>query len=175
MACTGNANEKCGGSSRLDLYEAKVLESTQPCGSCPPPPSQTCSGTAYGYAPGQSNTFISLSIGKNWGWVINGNTPISGTLYLGAGGNNITKATAVGTFSIVQSGSKLAVTYKTFAPWYLSSTHFYYGTTYPSKIAPGQFGHTDSLQPGVTTDSFAVTYDASKTTYIVHAAISYAC
>jgi hypothetical protein len=32
MACNGNTNETCGGSSTLDLYVALDLESDQPCG-----------------------------------------------------------------------------------------------------------------------------------------------
>lgn len=181
MACTGNPTKICGGPDRLNLYEAKILESTQPCGSNPPPPPQTCSGTAYGYVappgPGQSTTFISLGIGKNWGWVITGSTPptISGTLYLGAGGNDISKATAVGTFTIAHMGSKLVVTYNAFSPWYLSSTHFYYGSAPPAKIAPGQFGYKHDLAASITTDSHSIAFDPSKTTYIVHAGIAYAC
>jgi hypothetical protein len=181
MACTGDATEICGGPSRLNLYEAKILESTQPCGSNPPPPPSTCGGTAYGYATssGQDKTFISLGIGKNWGWVITGSVmtqPISGNLYLGAGGNDLSKATIVGSFTIQHVGSKLIVTYNTQAPWYLSATHFYYGSTYPSKIAPGQFGYKhDSFAAGSTIDTFSIPYDSSKTTYIVHAAIGYAC
>ncbi|KAH6667731.1 WSC domain-containing protein [Halenospora varia] len=67
MACNGAPNEICGGPSRLHLYEADILKSSQPCGESPPPPPATCKGTAYGYAPGKSATFISLGIGKNWG------------------------------------------------------------------------------------------------------------
>jgi WSC domain len=178
MACTGDATEICGGPSRLNLYEAKILESTKPCGSNPPPPPSTCSGTAYGYATagGLDQTFVSLGIGKNWGWVISGSPPISGTLYLGAGGNDISKATAVGTFTIAHVGSKLVVTYNTNAPWYVSSTHFYYGTTYPSKIAPGQFGNKhDGFPASTTTDQYSITFDPTKSTYIIHAGIAYTC
>jgi hypothetical protein len=120
-------------------------------------------------------TFISLGIGKNWGWVIQGPVPVSGNLYMGAGGNDVSKATIVGTFTIAKVGSNLVVSYTTNAPWYLSSTHFYYGATYPSKIAPGQFGNGHTLQTGVTTDSFTIPYVASKTIYIIHAGINYQC
>lgn len=179
MPCTGDptGTEICGGPARLNVYEAKILESTQPCGSNPPPPPATCSGTAYGYALPSTldQTFVSLNIGKNWGWVITGSPPISGTLYLGAGGNDISKATAVGTFTIARVGSNLVVTYTTSAPWYLASTHFYYGSTYPSKIAPGQFGNKHDLSAGTTTDQFVIPFAATKSTYIVHAGIAYAC
>ncbi|OCK75205.1 WSC-domain-containing protein [Lepidopterella palustris CBS 459.81] len=178
LPCNGNQLEICGGANYLDLYEATILESTQPCGTLPPPPPSTCNGTAYGYATSSNDvdkTFISLGIGNNWGWVIQGPIPVSGNLYLGAGGNDISKATIVGTFTIVEVGSNLVVTYTTNAPWYLSSTHFYYGTTFPSKIAPGKFGNVHTLSTPATTDSFTIPYDASKTTYIVHAGISSQC
>jgi hypothetical protein len=176
MPCSGNSSEICGGSQRLNLYEAKILESTQPCGWTPPPPPSTCSGTAYGYVSGISTTFISLGIGKNWGWVIKGSPPINGTLYMGAGGNSISKATIVGNFTIAHTGSNLVVTYTTTAGYSLSATHFYYNTTYPSSIAPGQFGNThDGLPQGTTQDSFSIPYDPAKMTYIVHAAIGYTC
>ncbi|KAF7509242.1 hypothetical protein GJ744_008302 [Endocarpon pusillum] len=175
-SCTGDATQTCGGPGRLSVYEAKILESTQPCGSAPPPPPSTCDGTAYGYVPGQSETFVSLGIGKNWGWVLTGKPPLSGPLYLGAGGNDISKATVVGSFTITAVGKNLVVTYTTNAPWYLSTTHFYYGSAPPSKIAPGQFGNTHGgLLAGTTTDTFTIPLDAKNTKYIVHAGISYAC
>lgn len=160
----------------MTAYEAKILESTEPCGSAPPPPPSTCYGTAYGYIPGKSETFVALGIAKNWGWVETGKPPLSGPLYLGAGGNDISKATIVGSFSIAAVGSNLVLTYQTNAPWYLSSTHLYYGSAPPSKVAPGQFGNThDGLLAGTTTDTFTIPLDAKKTKYIVHAGISYAC
>ncbi len=179
MPCTGDSSEICGGPSLLDLYEAKILESTQPCGSnLPPPPPNTCSGTAYGYATsgGVDTTFVTLGIGKNWGWVITGSPPISGTLYLGAGGNDISHATAVGTFTIAHVGSNLVVTFSTAAPWYLSSTQLYYSSMDPSKIAPGRFGNNHgSLPADTTTDTFTIPYDTSNSIYILHASIAYAC
>jgi hypothetical protein len=174
--CTGDTTQTCGGPSRLNVYEAKILESTEPCGSAPPPPPKTCSGTAYGYIPGRSQTFVSLNIAKNWGWVLTGTPPLSGTLYLGAGGNDISKATVAGTFTITIVDKNVVVTYNTNAPWYLSTTHLYYGSSPPSKIAPGQFGNTHgSLAAGTTTDQFTIPYDPKNTKYIVHAGISYAC
>lgn len=178
LPCSGNPTEICGGAGYLNLYEAPILETTQPCGTSPPPPPSTCGGTAYGYATSAGDvdkTFISLGIGKNWGWVVQGPVPVSGKLYMGAGGNDISKATTVGTFTIAKVGSNLVVTYTTSAPWYISETHFYYGTSYPSKIAPGKFGNGHSLQASATQDTYTIPYDASKTTYIIHAAISYQC
>ncbi|KAH6668008.1 WSC domain-containing protein [Halenospora varia] len=178
LPCNGAPSELCGGAGYLNLYEATILESTAPCGAQPPPPPTTCSGTAYGYATSTGDvdkTFVSLNIGKNWGWVIQGPVTVSGNLYMGAGGNDISKATIVGTFTIAKVGSNLVIIYTTNAPWYLSSTHFYYGASYPAKIAPGKFGNGHSTQAGSTTDSFTVPYDGNMATYIVHAGISYQC
>ena len=129
----------------------------------------------YGLSGATDSTFVQLGIGKNWGWVISGAPPISGLLYLGAGGNDISKATVVGSFTIAHTGSNLVVTYTTTAGWYLSTTHFYYGASYPAKIAPGQFGNTHGLAAGTTKDTFTIPYSSAKATYILHAAIAYSC
>lgn len=177
-ACSGDGSQTCGGAGFLNLYEATVLESTQPCGTQPPPPPSTCSGTAYGYATSSGDvdkTFVSLGIGKNWGWVVQGSVPVSGNLYLGAGNNDLSKATIVGTFNIDKVGANLVVTYTTSAPWYIGETHFYYNNKAPSKVAPGQFGNKHTLPAGTTKDTYTIPYDASKTIYILHAAIQYQC
>ncbi|KAH0565677.1 hypothetical protein GP486_000933 [Trichoglossum hirsutum] len=138
-------------------------------------PTSTCHDTAYGYAPGYSKTFINLGIGNNWGWVIQGAPPIKGTLYMGAGGNDLSKGTIVGAFTIQNVGGTLTITYTTTAPYYLSVTHLYVGTTYPKKIAPGQFGNQHTNPAGTTTDTYTFPYDPTKSTYILHADIGYAC
>jgi hypothetical protein len=176
--CNGDDSQTCGGRGYLNLYEAKILQSGQPCGTQPPPPPSTCSGTAYGYTTSiddENKSFRSLGVGKNWGWVVQGALPVSGTLYLGAGNNDLSKATIVGTFNIDKVGANLVVTYTTSAPWYLGETHFYYSNKNPIKIAPGQFGNSHKLHAGTTQDVFIIPYDATKTTYIIHAAIKYQC
>lgn len=178
LPCNGDSAQVCGGAGYLNLFEASVLETTQPCGTLPPPPPATCGGTAYGYATSAGDvdkTFVSLNIGKNWGWVIQGPVPVSGNLYMGAGGNDISKALVVGTFTIAKVGNNLVLTYTTKAPWYISETHFYYSNSPPAKIAPGKFGNKHTLDAGKTSDTYTLPYDASKTTYIIHAAIGYQC
>lgn len=168
--CTGDSSETCGGSERLSLYYAPIFQSTQPCGYTPPSTGPQC-GTAYGYVTGDSTTFISLNIGSNWGWVVQGTLPISGTLYMGGGQNDITKATTVGSFTIALVGSSVVITYTTVAPYAISEDHFFYGATYPSHISPGKFGHTHSFTTPVTTDTFTVPFVSGDNTYIIHAAI----
>jgi hypothetical protein len=159
-----------GGSERLSLYYAPIFQSTQPCGYTPPSTGPQC-GTAYGYVPGESTTFISLNIGSNWGWVISGPLPISGILYMGAGGNDLSKGTIVGDFTILISGANVVITYMTNPPYQIKEDHFYYGSSPPTHVAPGQFGNTHSFTTAVYTDSFTVPYVAGDNTYIVHAAI----
>lgn len=131
-----------------------------------------CEGTAYGYVASESTSFISLKIGSNWGWAISGPLPITGQLYLGAGGNDLSKGTIVGSFMISHVGINVVVTYTVTPPYYIQQDHFFYGATYPSRIAPGQFGNTHSFtSSAVYSDTFTVPYSSTKNTYIVHAAI----
>lgn len=91
---------------------------------------------------------------------------------MGAGRNDLSKATVVGSFTIEHIGANLVVTYTLSAPYALAETHFYYGKTYPSRVAPGQFGHVHSgLPAGTRKDTYTMPYDASQSTYIVHAAV----
>lgn len=94
---------------------------------------------------------------------------------MGAGRNDIAKATNVGSFSIAHVGSNIVLTYTLSSGYYLSATHFYYGATYPRRIAPGQFGNTHDPLALTTTDTFTVPYVPGHNTYIVHAAISVGC
>jgi hypothetical protein len=149
--CNGNRAQMCGGSERLGLYYASKFVSTQPCGYVPPASSGACNGTAYGYVEGKSTTFVSLGIGSNWGWVVQGALPITGQLYLGAGGNDLTKGTVVGSFTIARTGNTVTVTYTTNSPYVIQEDHFY--------------------SCAVTTDSFSLPYSSSKNTYIIHASI----
>jgi len=57
----------CGDAGYLNLYEATVLETTQPCSTLPPPLPGTCGSTAYGYATSAGDVhkiFISLGMGR---------------------------------------------------------------------------------------------------------------
>jgi hypothetical protein len=160
-----------GGSERLSLYHAPIFESTQPCGYTPP--AGTGCGTAYGYVPGESTPFTSLpAVNSNhWGWVLQGPLPIAGPLYMGAGQNDLSKGTIVGSFAIAHVGSNLVITYTTNAPYVITEDHFYYSATLPNKVAPGQFGHSHSFTGVVRTDTFTVPFISGNPYYIVHAAI----
>ena len=181
MPCSGDPSETCGGTRILNLYYASDLVSTQPCGYVPPPPPPpaTCSGTAYGYTAAvgdSSTTFISLGIGSNWGWVLSGTLPIQGTLWEGAGQNDLSKGTPVGSFTIANVGGTLYVTYTiTNSGCSLQDTHLYVGSSYPSHIAPGQFGHTQNLPTGTTTYTYNLPYNSTRTEYILHADVSCTC
>ena len=174
MPCSGDSSETCGGSRILNVYYASDLVSSQPCGSAPPPP--MCSGSVYGYAPGASTTFDSLNIDNSWGWVIAGTPAIQGTLYDGAGGNDISQGNAVGSLAIAQAGSTLSVTYAiTNSSYSLQTTHLFVGSTSPASVVPDNFGNTQSLATGTTSYTYNLPYDPTKTTYILHADAAYPC
>jgi hypothetical protein len=95
---------------------------------------------------------------------------------MGAGNNDISKATLVGTFEVAVTGTFFTVTYTITNPDYnLQEVHFYYGTIYPSHIAPGQFPYGQTLSGSETEFTFQVPYSAADNTFIVHAAIGASC
>jgi len=175
MPCSGNPSETCGGSRILNVYYASDLVSSQPCGYVPPPP-PTCTRTAYGYTPGLSEAFTSLGIGSNWGWGVSGNPPMQGTLYQGAGGNDLSNATAVGSFAIAQVGGTVNVTYAITNPsCSLQTTHLFAGSSWPSSVVPGQFGNTQNLATGTTTSTYNIPCNSTLTNYILHADVVCPC
>ena len=172
MQCYGNPSETCGGSRILNVYYASDLASTEPCGYVPPP----CTGSTWGYAPGLSESFTSLSISDDWGWGVTGTPAIQGTLYQGAGGNDPSQGTGVGSFAIAQVGGTLNITYATTHPsCSLQTTHLFVGSTWPSSVDPDQFGNTQSLATGTTTSTYNLPYDSTLTNYILHADVACPC
>ena len=103
-----------------------------------------------------------LGLTKNsWGWAINITT--TGTtaypIYAGAGLNDISKGTMVGTLSVSWDGSNVTVVYAMNNGFTLTDTHVYAGDTKPRTIAPGQYGHTESFdQPA---SDYTGTYNVS--------------
>jgi hypothetical protein len=175
MPCSGDSSETCGGSRILNVYYASDLVSSQPCGYAPPPP-PVCNGSVYGYVPGVSTTFDSLNIGNSWGWVIAGAPAIQGTLYDGAGGNDISQGNAVGSLAIAQAGSALSVTYAiTNSSYSLQATHLFVGSAPPASVVPGNFGNTQNLATGATSYTYNLPYDPTETTYILHANVTSPC
>jgi hypothetical protein len=102
-----------------------------------PPIAEVKSETAWAYA---SKTFIGLNISTRWGWIItfDGNK-LSTPIYAAAGKNDITKGTLVGTLTVEFLNEKLYVSYSFSGEYYADVLHMYYGQTYPTIAAPGQY------------------------------------
>jgi hypothetical protein len=63
-------------------------------------------------------------------------TLVTGTIWVGAGGNDISKATNAGIFSISKSGSTITVTYSFATGFKATETHIYAGCTAPTVSSP---------------------------------------
>ncbi|KAK3387777.1 hypothetical protein B0H63DRAFT_509500 [Podospora didyma] len=160
--------------------------------SAPPPPpvTVTCGfGTAFGYqAPVggvQKSITLNTQSGKGcnrWGWY---ETPtlaelqsgISGPLYVGAGGNDISKAVNVGTWTAFANAlGKVTVTYTTTPPYVISQVHVDLGCLPIDKCAPGTYTYSNDGVAGVpvwatTPIQYPTCSGGSKAALILHAAI----
>jgi hypothetical protein len=119
---------------------------------------------------------------NRWGWY---ETPtlaelqggISGPLYVGAGGNDISKAIDVGIWVATASASgKVTVTYLLNPPYALAEVHVDLACLPIDKCAPGQYTFGASgLNDAATYSTDPLTYPAcsggSKAALIVHAAV----
>ncbi|CAG8980407.1 hypothetical protein HYALB_00003972 [Hymenoscyphus albidus] len=68
MNCTGDSTESCGGPSRLNLFVASDLESSEPCkdGSGPTTSSKSSTGTSSTVPPTSSKTSLSTSTSSSY-------------------------------------------------------------------------------------------------------------
>jgi hypothetical protein len=141
-------------------------------------------GTAFGYWPGKSQT-LDTQPGQGcnrWGWY---QTPtkselqagISGPLYVGAGRNDISKATQVGTWTATaDSSGKVTVTYLVTPPYAIDEVHVDLSCLPIDKCAPGSytFGN-DKVGHATTYSTPALVYPSCPKGYgpalIIHAAI----
>lgn len=145
-----------GTTSRWFFYGIHTIE----CGEGDQPDLITSCSTAYakgGYVwttdkKSNPENLPSLKLTKNrWGWAINVTTPGTTTynIWQGAGLNNTSKATLVGTLTINWNvaASIATVTYDLNDYVGLKEIHVYAGDTSPTTIAPGQYGYIDSFDP----------------------------
>ncbi|KAK3332678.1 hypothetical protein B0T19DRAFT_381272 [Cercophora scortea] len=163
------------------------------CNVSPAPPSlKTCGfGTAFGYenpvgGVAKSTTLNTQSgTGCNrWGWY---ETPtlselqggISGPLYVGAGGNDITKAVDVGIWvATANSLGRVTVTYLLNPPYALGEVHVDLVCLPLAKCAPGQYTYNAGAIPNLPTWSnptplaYPTCTGGSKAALIVHAAVN---
>jgi hypothetical protein len=141
------------------------------CEQPPNPPVPTCE-TAFGKSPRKDGGYVwttskksnperypSLKLTRNrWGWALNMLAP--GTyvqdLYAGAGLNDTSKGTLVGTVYVSWSGSQAKVTYKTLPGYTIEEVHLYAKDARPTTTAPGQYGYLDEFDPNVSFYTFLV-------------------
>jgi len=122
----------------------------------------------------------SLRLTKNrWGWAINLLIPGSTTypIWAGAGLNNTSNGTNVGTLTVTWNGNQVAVLYSMLPGYRLQEVHLYAGDARPTTTAPGQYGYQDSFDPlGLGTYTFTVPLKYTNSTdgvwLIAHAVVS---
>lgn len=131
--------------------------------------------TGYAYGGDLATPFTELLGHGPWGW---SNGPLSpGTytwdIYAGAGQNDLSKGTLVGTLTVVYDGDAVTVTYNMDEGFTMKETHLYVDTeplpikpNGESTTAPGQYGNTHNLDDA-TTDSYEVNGFSEADIYVV--------
>jgi hypothetical protein len=139
--------------------------------TCPPttPPGKCEVGTAFGNAPCCSTPLNAApAICTRWGWYITGTAtttfPITGTLWVGAGMNDLSKGTNVGSFTITKSGTSYTITYSFKSGFSAAEVHIYAACTKPTTCAPGQFN--------LSTSPATITLDCPTVYFVLHAKVN---
>jgi hypothetical protein len=136
----------------------------------PPVEELTCE-TAYGFGSLALNSSIPNT--NRWGWIITLNEFGSFTtpIYAGAGQNDITKGTQVGTLTYNWDGNILTVSYALLPGYSLSETHVYASSEFPTSAAPGLYGNTHELPADSSSDTFTLSVTGSTIYIIAHAVV----
>lgn len=117
---------------------------------------------------------VSLALARNrWGWAIRrtGTGTTVHNVYAGAGLNDISRGTLVGTVSINWDGTTATVTYALASGVVMTEAHLYAGSTAPTTIAPGQYGNIADFVEPATSHTFTVPLSGSEAWFIVHAVV----
>lgn len=116
----------------------------------------------------------SLGLARNrWGWAIRrtGTGTTVHNIYAGAGQNNISRGTLVGTVSIGWDGTTATATYELASGVVMTEAHLYAGNTAPTTIAPGQYGNIASFLTPTSSHTFTVPLSGDEAWFIVHAVV----
>ncbi len=133
-------------------------------------------GTLYGHYAGDGEFYtvnptdgIRTSIGFVTGSVTGKFTdlasgglcpPFVTDLWVGAGQNDITKGTNVGTVTVTNDSENLYVTYEiTSTNCYMAEVHLYVGTEFPESAAPGMFPYKEEFIDNTTEWTFSIPLD----------------
>lgn len=134
-----------------------------------PPSSGDCE-TAFAFG---DQSFIDLGLtDSRWGWVIELDQfgVFTAPIYAGAGQNDISKGTHVGTLTYRFDGSVLTVAFTMFNGFFMDETHLYASTDMPTAIAPGQYGGLHDLD-GASSDQYTVSVNGGAVYIIAHAVV----
>ncbi len=194
--CTNCNVSPCQSSSTTSTTTCTTTTTSTTSPTPPTPPTlKPCSfGTAFGYqepvGPIQKSTPLNTQVGQGgqgcnrWGWY---ETPsvsemvagISGQLYVGAGGNDITKGIEVGTWIAVSTPQGgVTVTYILTGSYTLAEVHVDLVCLPLAKCAPGQYTYNQGAIPNLPTWSnptplqYPVCSGGSKAALIIHAAVN---
>ncbi|KAK4451050.1 hypothetical protein QBC34DRAFT_402062 [Podospora aff. communis PSN243] len=170
------------------IVPSSVIPSVVPSSSIVQPPLNTCElGTAMGYQEGDSVT-LNTQPGQGcnrWGWY---ETPtlaelqvgISGTLYVGAGGNNIDNAINVGDWTAVASPTGgVTFTYALDPGYFLDEVHIDLDCLPIDTCAPGQYTFNSGALPNVavyinpTPLQYPTCSGGSQAYIILHGSVNY--
>lgn len=132
------------------------------------------SGCETAFALG-NNTFVDLELTRNrWGWANEFTDVEDGSytfeIWAGAGQNDLSKGTLVGTLTVEVSGPDITVTYDMNPGFTMSETHLYLGDDTPTTIAPGQYGNIHNLNSEAS-DSFTVSYSGDGDFWLIAHAV----
>jgi hypothetical protein len=193
-ACTSrNTSGQCVARDTTTPYIGVVYRcSTCNVAACPPeepevPPVPTVCGLGTGFGYQSATKSIELDTltaqgCKRWGWyslptlaeLQNG---ISGSLYVGAGNNDLTKATEVGIWvATANAAGRVTITYLLNPPYALSEVHVDLACQPIDKCAPGQYTFAQTgLHVPTYSNPTPIPYPScsggNKVALIIHAAV----
>lgn len=127
-------------------------------------------GTAFAYGSGAS-TFTSLDAAiKRWGWSLNFGAPGTQTydVYVGAGQNDLTKGTLVGTVTVTYTGTTVTASYSLLPGYVVMSEHLYAGSAALPTVQQGR-KISNTVAPG----QYTVNVSGGSIWVIAHAVIGY--
>ncbi|MEN9791508.1 MAG: hypothetical protein RLZZ63_1166, partial [Gemmatimonadota bacterium] len=130
----------------------------------------TAIGTAFAYSGTQSTAFNALGLATRWGWTINFGTPGAKTydVYVGAGQNDLSKGTLVGTVTITYTGSAVNAVYNLLPGYSVLEQHLYAGSLMAPQVVNGK-KTSYTVAPG----RYTVNVSGGSIWVIAHSVIGY--
>ena len=127
-------------------------------------------GTAFAYSGNPATAFSALGLATRWGWTINFGGPGSHTydVYVGAGQNDLSKGTLVGTVTITYTGSTVTATYNLLPGYSILEEHLYAGSTQAPMRVSGK-----KTVPTVAPGQYTVNVSGGSIWVIAHSVIGY--